>query len=164
MNPVVTFQTSLGSFDVELYQDKVPGTVQNFLGYVNDKFYDNTIFHRVIAGFMVQGGGYTQDGTEKPTKAPIKNESGKGPKNIKYGIAMARTSDPDSATAQFYVNVKDNAFLDSGKYCAFGLVTSGQDTIDKIENVAVKERGPISEHQPVQTVVIQSARLKAPQA
>jgi len=160
MNPVVTFQTSLGSFDAELYQDKVPGTVSNFLGYVNDQFYDNTIFHRVIAGFMVQGGGFTTDGQEKATKAPIKNESGKGPKNVKYGLAMARTNDLHSATAQFYINVENNDFLDDNQYCAFGLVTGGQDTVDKITAVKVSKPGKLSEAQPVQPVVIQSVRLK----
>jgi len=160
MNPVVTFQTSLGSFDAELYQDKVPGTVDNFLGYVNDQFYDNTIFHRVIAGFMVQGGGFTTDGQEKATKAPIKNESGKGPKNVKYGLAMARTNDLHSATAQFYINVENNDFLDDNQYCAFGLITDGQDTVDKITAVKVSKPGKLSEAQPVQPVVIQSVRLK----
>ena len=161
MNPVVTFETSLGSFEAELFQDKVPGTVKNFLSYVNESFYDKTIFHRVIAGFMVQGGGFTVDGQEKPTKPPIKNESGNGTKNAKYGLAMARTSDLHSATAQFYINIENNTFLDDNKYCAFGMVTTGQNTVDKITAVKVSQPGKLSEAQPVQPVVIQSVRLKA---
>lgn len=163
MNPVVIFETSLGTFEAELFQDKVPGTVNNFLAYVKDQFYDNTIFHRVIAGFMVQGGGFTADGRQKPTKPPIKNESGKGTRNIKYGLAMARTQDLNSATAQFYINVENNDFLDDNKYCAFGLVVNGRNTIDKIEGVKVSQPGKLSEAQPVQAVIIQSVRLKTQQ-
>lgn len=161
MNPVVIFQTSLGSFEAELFQDKVPVTVKNFLAYVGENFYDNTIFHRVIAGFMVQGGGFTVDGKQKPTKPPIKNESGNGTKNVKYGLAMARTQDVNSATAQFYINVENNDFLDDNKYCAFGMVINGRNTIDKITAVKVSQPGKLSEAQPIQPVVIQSVRLKA---
>jgi cyclophilin family peptidyl-prolyl cis-trans isomerase len=161
MNPVVTFQTSLGSFEAELYQDKVPVTVKNFLAYVSEGFYDNTIFHRVIAGFMVQGGGFTIDGKQKPTKPAIKNESGNGTKNVKYGLAMARTQDLNSATAQFYINVENNDFLDDNKYCAFGMVVNGRNTIDKITSVKVSQPGKLSEAQPIQPVVIQSVKLKA---
>ncbi len=160
MNPVVVFQTSMGSFEAELFQDKVPGTVKNFLAYVSESFYDNTIFHRVISGFMVQGGGFTVDGKQKPTKPPIKNESCNGTKNVKYGLAMARTSDLNSATAQFYINVENNDFLDDNQYCAFGMVVNGQNTIDKIVTVKVSQSGKLSEAQPIQPVVIQSVRLK----
>ncbi|MCZ7646941.1 MAG: peptidylprolyl isomerase [Planctomycetota bacterium] len=159
-NPIVVFTTSQGSFEVELYADKTPATVQNFVQYVSDKHYDGTIFHRVIDGFMIQGGGFGADGKQKPTRAPIKNESGKGPKNCNYGIAMARTSDLNSATAQFYINVADNAFLDDGQYCAFGKVTQGTQTIDKIKKVAVDKPGRLSEAQPKTPVVIESATVK----
>jgi cyclophilin family peptidyl-prolyl cis-trans isomerase len=164
MNPVIVVQTSLGSFEAELHQDKVPETVKNFLSYVSENYYDNTIFHRVIAGFMVQGGGFTVDGKQKPTKPPIKNESGKGTKNVKYGLAMARTQDLNSATSQFYINVENNDFLDDNSYCAFGMVVNGRNTIDKITAVKVSQPGKLSEAQPIQPVVIQSVRLKAQQA
>jgi peptidyl-prolyl cis-trans isomerase A (cyclophilin A) len=160
MNPIITIQTSQGSFDVELYADKAPNTVKNFLAYVSDKFYDGTIFHRVIDGFMIQGGGFTVEGRQKPTKPPIKNESGNGAKNVNYGIAMARTNDLNSATSQFYINVNDNGFLDDGKYCAFGMVVNGRNIIDKIKTVPVKKPGALSEAQPVTPVVIQSVRVK----
>lgn len=158
-NPVVVFDTNLGAFEVELFQDKAPITVKNFLEYVNEGFYDGTVFHRVIDGFMVQGGGFTPDGAQKKTKAPIKNESGNGAKNCNYGVAMARTSDLNSATAQFYVNVKDNDFLDDNQYCAFGLVTSGQAIIDKIKKVKTATKGRM-ENWPVENVVINSAKVK----
>ena len=160
MNPKVEFDTTQGTFEVELYQDKAPITVKNFLDYVNEKFYDGTIFHRVIDGFMIQGGGFGTDLRQKPTNAQIKNESGNGAKNCNYGIAMARTGALDSATAQFYINVKDNGFLDDNKYCAFGLVTAGRDVVDKIKKVAVNKPGKLSEAQPVEPVVVNSARIK----
>jgi len=158
-NPVVVFETSLGSFDLELYQDKAPLTVQNFLQYVNDKFYDNTIFHRVISNFMVQGGGFDTSGAQKTTRATIKNESGNGVKNVKYGVAMARTSDLHSATAQFFINTVDNAFLDDGKYCAFGLVVSGTDSVDKIKAVKTGSQGSHKDW-PVEKVIIKCAHVK----
>jgi cyclophilin family peptidyl-prolyl cis-trans isomerase len=148
-NPVVEVDTSMGKFKIELYQDKAPGTVKNFLAYVDEKFYDGTIFHRVMGkentdnkeDFMVQGGGFTEDHKEKKTKEPIKNESDNGVSNTKYTVAMARTPKPDSATAQFYVNIKDNDFLDKAKaddkvgYCVFGKVIEGMDVVDKIKAV-----------------------------
>ena len=169
-NPVVVFDTSLGKFEVELYASKSPITVKNFVEYVNDKFFDNTIFHRILgkpenSDFMIQGGGFGKDSKEKPTRASIKNESGNGVKNCKYAIAMARTNDLNSATSQFFINVKDNAFLDEHQYCAFGLVTSGTDVIDKIKSVPVKN-GPLTPGEratPVEQVVINSARMKAAQ-
>ena len=109
---MVLMSTSMGDIKVELYADKAPVTVKNFLAYVDDKFYDGTIFHRVIPNFMIQGGGFDTDMKQKPTKAPIKNEADNGLKNDRGTLAMARTSDPDSATAQFFINVKDNDFLD----------------------------------------------------
>ncbi|MBI3829018.1 MAG: peptidyl-prolyl cis-trans isomerase [Planctomycetes bacterium] len=159
-NPVIVFDTSLGSFEVELYQEKAPITVKNFLDYVNEGFYDGTIFHRVIDNFMVQGGGFTPDGKQKSTKAQIKNESGNGVKNCNYGIAMARTNDLNSATCQFYINVKDNTFLDDNKYCAFGLVTSGRETIDKIKKVKTGQHSGHGDW-PVTNVTINSAKVKA---
>ena len=162
MNPVVTVETSLGNFDVELYADKAPVTVKNFLAYAGDKFYDGTIFHRVINNFMIQGGGFNLEGRQKPTKPPIKNESGNGAKNVNYVVAMARTNDLHSATSQFYINVQDNSFLDDGQYCAFGMVIAGRNVVDKIKAVPVSKPGKLSEAQPVTPVVIQSVRAKAP--
>lgn len=161
MNPVVVFQTSLGAFEVELYADRSPLTVKNFLDYVAESYYDQTIFHRVISNFMIQGGGFTVNGQQKATRAAIRNESGNGVKNIRYAIAMARTSDLHSATSQFFINVKDNDFLDQNQYCAFGKVVAGTEVIEKIKAVRTGSHGP---HQdwPLQNVVIQSARLKAP--
>jgi len=135
----VEFQTNKGNFTVELYPEKAPKTVDNFLQYVNEGYYVGTIFHRVINNFMIQGGGFERDLFEKPTKAPIKNESNNGLKNTVGTIAMARTQDPDSATSQFFVNLKDNAFLDYTSprpdkigYCVFGKVIKGMDVIKKI--------------------------------
>lgn len=158
-NPVVVVETSMGSFKVELFQDKAPITVKNFLGYVDDKFYDGTTFHRIIANFMIQGGGYEPGMREKKTKAPITNEAANGLSNERGTIAMARTPDPNSATAQFFVNVKTNDFLDKAKsrdgagYCVFGKVTSGMDVVDKIKDV---ETGP--QDKPKADVLIKSIR------
>jgi cyclophilin family peptidyl-prolyl cis-trans isomerase len=146
-NPVVVVETSAGTIKIELYPDKAPATVKNFLGYVEDKFYDDTIFHRVMGkentrdkeDFMIQGGGFTTDRKEKKTKDPIKNEADNGLSNKRGTVAMARTNDPDSATAQFFINVKDNNFLDknnrSAGYAVFGKVTEGMDVVDKIKAV-----------------------------
>lgn len=136
----VKFQTSLGDFTVEVYADKAPKTVENFLQYVKDKQYDGTIFHRVIGNFMVQGGGMTPDLKEKPTRAPIPLEAKNGLKNDRGTIAMARTSNPNSATAQFYINVVNNDGLnapspDGYGYAVFGKVISGMETVDKIRAV-----------------------------
>ena len=135
----VEFQTNKGNFTVELYPEKAPKTVDNFLQYVNDGYYVGTIFHRVINNFMIQGGGFERDLFEKPTKAPIENESNNGLKNTTGTIAMARTQDPNSATSQFFINLKDNAFLDYTSprpdkigYCVFGKVIKGMDVIKKI--------------------------------
>ena len=138
--PSVEFQTSQGNFTVELYPEKAPKTVANFLQYVKDGFYENTIFHRVINHFMIQGGGFERDLSEKNTRAPIANEASNGLLNELGTIAMARTADPDSATAQFFVNLTDNQFLnyvspdpDQIGYCVFGKVTSGIEVVQKIE-------------------------------
>ena len=129
--PRVTLATSKGEIVVELYPDKAPATVKSFLAYVNDKFYDGTIFHRVIPGFMIQGGGFTPDMNQKATKAPVKNEAENGLSNVRGSIAMARTSDPHSASSQFFIMVADYPSLD-GQYSVFGQVTKGMDVADKI--------------------------------
>ena len=141
-NPVVLLETTSGDILVELYPDKAPETVANFLKYVDNGFYNNTIFHRVIPGFMIQGGGLTARMQQKDTSAPIKNEADNGLKNDRGTIAMARTMDPHSATAQFFINLVDNDFLNfqapSGNgwgYCVFGRVTEGMDVVDKIAKV-----------------------------
>jgi len=140
-NPVVVIETSVGNIKVELFEDKAPTTVKNFLGYVDDKFYDGTIFHRVIKNFMIQGGGFESGMKEKKTKEPIKNESDNGLANERGTIAMARTSEPNSATAQFYINVVTNKSLDRANaddkvgYCVFGKVIDGMDVVDKIRAV-----------------------------
>ena len=159
----VVMETSLGTIKIELDGDKAPGTVANFLGYVDEQFYDNTIFHRVIADFMIQGGGFEPGLKQKKTKASIANESSNGLTNKRGTLAMARTSEPNSATAQFFINVKDNNFLDKAQaqdgvgYCVFGRVTEGLDVVDKIKAVAT---GSVSGFQdvPRQDVVIKSVR------
>src|SRR5690606_26026311 len=137
-NPAVEMSTSLGTIRIELYRDKAPKTVANFLQYVEDRFYDGTIFHRVIPGFMVQGGGFDVEMAQKKTREPIGNEAQNGLKNTVGTLAMARTSDPHSATAQFFINVADNAFLDFTSatrqgfgYAVFGRVTEGMDVVKR---------------------------------
>ena len=144
--PKVKLSTSMGDIVVQLDPAKAPKTVENFLGYVKDKTYDGTVFHRVIDGFMIQGGGYTADLIPKPTRAPIVLEAQNGLKNDKYTIAMARTSVPDSATAQFFINVKDNAMLNARQpsgdgYAVFGKVVQGSDVVDKNKAVATGNQG-----------------------
>jgi len=158
-NPVVVFETSLGNFEVEVYADKAPITAKNFLQYVNDKHYDGCIFHRVIPTFMIQGGGFDEKGEQKKTRDQIKNESGNGVNNDKYNIAMARLQELDSATSQFYINVKDNPNLDKMQYCAFGKVISGTETIDKIRDVPTKTHAG-HQNWPTENVVIKSAKVK----
>ncbi len=167
-NPIVLVSTSMGDVKIELYKDKAPKTVENFLAYVNDKFYDGTIFHRVIPRFMIQGGGFGPDMKQKATKAPIKNEAGNGVKNELGTIAMARTSDVDSATAQFFINVKDNDFLNHRDqsmqgfgYCAFGKVIEGIKVVQKIEGVPTGSKG-MHEDLPVEPVVIKSVTVASP--
>ena len=159
-NPMVLMSTSMGDIKIELYEDKAPVTVKNFLGYVNDKFYDGTIFHRVIPNFMIQGGGFDKDMKEKPAKAPIKNEAANGLKNDTGTIAMARTSDPDSATAQFFINVVNNDGLNRPKpdghgYAVFGKVVEGMDVVHKIEHVQTATKGMYPDV-PQEPVVIKS--------
>jgi peptidyl-prolyl cis-trans isomerase B (cyclophilin B) len=155
----VVLETSLGSIKLELDADKAPGTVANFLSYVEDGFFDGTIFHRVIPNFMIQGGGFEPGLKQKKTKAAIKNEAPNGLSNTRGTIAMARTSDLHSATAQFFINVADNRGLDDrhSPYCVFGKVVEGMDVVDKIKGVSTGRRGP-HENVPAQDVVIVSAR------
>jgi cyclophilin family peptidyl-prolyl cis-trans isomerase len=159
-NPVVVVETSKGTIKIELFGDKAPRTVQNFLKYVEDKHYDGTVFHRVISNFMIQGGGQDENGKEKPTRDPIKNESDNGLSNKRGTIAMARTPKPDSATAQFYINVKDNDRLDRANaadgvgYCVFGRVIEGMDVVDMIREVKTN-----AQDRPLEPVVIKSVRL-----
>jgi len=155
----VVLETSLGSIKLELDADKAPVTVANFLSYVDDGFYDGTIFHRVIPNFMIQGGGFEPGLKQKKTKAPIKNEAPNNLSNARGTIAMARTSDLHSATAQFFINVVDNRDLDDRRspYCVFGKVVEGMDVVDKIKAVSTGRRGP-HENVPAQDVTILSAR------
>jgi peptidyl-prolyl cis-trans isomerase A (cyclophilin A) len=161
--PKVKLATSMGDIVVELNPDKAPKSVANFLQYVREKHYDGTIFHRVIDGFMIQGGGFTADMVQKPMRAPIPLEAANGLKNDKYTLAMARTSAPDSATAQFFINVKDNAMLnapqpDGHGYAVFGKVVEGQDVVDKIKAVATGNKGPY-QNVPNTPITIQSATV-----
>ncbi|HWG45314.1 MAG TPA: peptidylprolyl isomerase [Gemmataceae bacterium] len=153
----VIMETSLGSIKVELDSDKAPVSVANFLSYVDDHFFDGTIFHRVMSNFMIQGGGFEPGLKQKKTKAPIKNEAPNGLSNARGTIAMARTNDLDSATAQFFINVVDNQGLDAPRYCVFGEVVEGMDVVDKIKNVPTGRRG-MHENVPVQDVTIVSVR------
>ena len=162
---MVTFQTNHGDIVIKTFDDKAPATVANFLDYCREGFYDNTIFHRVINGFMIQGGGFEPGMQQKPTRAPIKNEADNGLKNERYSIAMARTSDPHSASAQFFINVADNAFLDfkmpSGNgwgYCVFGKVVEGSEVVDKIKGVKTGNAG-FHQDVPKEDVIIERAEV-----
>jgi peptidyl-prolyl cis-trans isomerase A (cyclophilin A) len=161
-NPVVTIKTNMGSIDVELFADKAPKTVANFLSYVKSGHYDGTVFHRVIAGFMIQGGGMDKALNKKPTQPPVVNEASNGLKNDTGTIAMARTNDPDSATSQFFINVRDNAALNRGDgnpgYTVFGKVTSGMDVVKKIEASKTSTQGGMKDV-PVEVVTIESVKL-----
>jgi len=164
-NPIIEMKTSMGTITIELLQDKAPISVKNFLSYVEDKHYDGTIFHRVMDGFMIQGGGMAEDGSQKRTKSPIKNEADNGLKNDRGTIAMARTGEVDSATSQFFINHKDNVALNHrGKttegfgYCVFAKVTQGMEVVDKIAKVDKKrnERGELAV--PLKNIVVESVR------
>ncbi|NDU79931.1 MAG: peptidyl-prolyl cis-trans isomerase [Ferrovum sp.] len=163
----VQFTTNLGSFTVTLNSEKAPKTVENFLAYVKNGHYNNTIFHRVIDGFMVQGGGFDSKMNQKPTLPPVENEAANGLQNTPYTVAMARTSDPHSATAQFFINIKNNSFLnftastrEGFGYCVFGEVTDGRETIDLIKKVPTGSRAG---HQdvPNSEVIISTVQLLA---
>ena len=160
---MVELHTNHGVIKLELDAEKAPKSVENFLNYVKAGHYDNTVFHRVIPGFMIQGGGFTQSYAEKPTRAPIPLESRNGLKNAVGTIAMARTSDPDSATAQFFINTADNAGLDypgqdGNGYAVFGKVTAGMDVVKKIEGTPTTTRGPRADV-PQTPIVIESATV-----
>jgi len=160
---MVILETNYGPIHIELDTENTPETAKNFKNYVSQGFYDETIFHRVIDGFMIQGGGFTKDMTQKSTQSPIKNEAPHGGTNRRGTIAMARTSDPHSATAQFFINVKDNSFLnfqretsDGWGYCVFGHVVSGMEVVDRIKEVkttSVNGHGDV----PVEPVIIEKA-------
>jgi peptidyl-prolyl cis-trans isomerase B (cyclophilin B) len=161
----VTLHTNHGDIALSLDAEKAPATVANFIDYVKSGHFDGTIFHRVIKGFMIQGGGFTEDMTQKPTNDPVDNEANNGLVNTKGTIAMARTNDPHSATSQFFINVRDNDFLnftaESGSgwgYCVFGEVTSGIEVVEAIENVSTGNHG-FHQDVPVEAVVIQKATI-----
>ena len=170
--PVVAFdvaqgRTALGTITIALHQEKAPISVRNFLAYVRAGHYDGTIFHRVIPGFMVQGGGFTPELEEKPTRPPIRNEARNGLRNSRGTVAMARTNDPDSASSQFFVNVRDNHRLDFGiggaGYAVFGEVIEGMDVVDRIVMVPTTSRGP-HQNVPQVAVVIRKASVVKPAA
>jgi peptidyl-prolyl cis-trans isomerase B (cyclophilin B) len=160
---MVVFETSHGDITIELFEKEAPVSAENFLKYVDDGFYAGLIFHRVIPGFMIQGGGFAPGMRQKPTRAPVANEAANGVKNARYTVAMARTSDPHSATAQFFINVADNAFLDYKApsaahygYCVFGKVAAGTDVVDRITGVPTGRSG-MHENVPTGDVVITRA-------
>lgn len=162
--PKVAIDTNYGTIVLELYPDKAPGTVANFLQYVDSGFYENTIFHRVIDGFMIQGGGFSPDYQQKPVRAPIKNEANNGLSNQRGTIAMARTSQPHSATSQFFINTVDNTRLDyrfetpqGWGYCVFGKVIDGMEVVDEISKTPTGPAGPFNSDAPQAPVVIEEA-------
>jgi cyclophilin family peptidyl-prolyl cis-trans isomerase len=161
---MIRFETSLGDFTVELFEKDAPLSVANFLSYIDAEFFDGTIFHRIVPGFVIQGGGFTEDMTQKKTQSPVKNEADNGLKNKRGTLSMARTSDINSATSQFFVNLKDNEFLDHSRgnfgYAVFAQVTEGMDVIDKIAAVETgRKRG--FDDVPVEAVIMKSVRRLA---
>jgi peptidyl-prolyl cis-trans isomerase A (cyclophilin A) len=158
---MIRFETTLGNFTVELYDDKAPVSAENFLKYVDEGFFDGTVFHRIVPGFVIQGGGFTEDMTQKKNHPPIKNEADNGVKNTRGTLSMARTNDINSATSQFFVNLKDNDFLDHTRgnfgYAVFGKVTEGMDVIDKIAAVKTGRRRGF-EDVPLDAVIMTSVR------
>jgi len=158
---MIRFETTLGSFTVELFGDKAPVRADNFLKYVDEGFFDGTVFHRIVPGFVIQGGGFTEDMSQKKNHPPIKNEADNGVKNTRGTLSMARTNDINSATSQFFVNLKDNDFLDNSRgnfgYAVFGKVTEGMDVIDKIAAVKTGRRKGF-EDVPLDPVVMTSVR------
>lgn len=158
---MIRFETTLGDFTVELFDKEAPGTVENFLKYIDDEFFDGTIFHRVVPGFVIQGGGFTEDMNQKKTRPSIKNEADNGLKNERGTLSMARTSDVNSATSQFFVNLKDNEFLDHQRgnfgYAVFARVAAGMDVIDKIAGVETGRRRGFDDV-PVEAVIMTRVR------
>ena len=162
---MIKLRTNYGEITLELDSEKAPITVHNFIDYVNSGHYDNTVFHRVIDGFMIQGGGFEPGLVQKQTRAPIRNEAANGLKNDKYTVAMARTSDVNSATAQFFINVADNDFLNYSSptpqgfgYCVFGKVVEGMDVVDKIKKVRTGDRGG-HQNVPLENVLLEKAEV-----
>jgi peptidyl-prolyl cis-trans isomerase B (cyclophilin B) len=162
---MIKLKTNLGDITIALDAEKAPKTVANFLDYAKSGFYSNTVFHRVINGFMIQGGGFEPGMKQKPTKAPLENEANNGLKNEKYTIAMARTNDPHSATAQFFINTENNEFLNFKSptaqgwgYCVFGKVSAGTEVVDKIVKVRTASKG-FHQDVPVEDVIIQSVEI-----
>jgi peptidyl-prolyl cis-trans isomerase A (cyclophilin A) len=158
---MIRFETSLGDFTIEFFEKEAPESVANFNRYIEDQFFDGTIFHRIVPGFVIQGGGFTEDMTQKKTKPPVKNEADNGLKNKRGTLSMARTNDINSATSQFFVNLKDNDFLDNSRgnfgYAVFAKVTDGMDVVDKIAAVETgRKRG--FDDVPVETVIMKSVR------
>ncbi|MCP4688645.1 MAG: peptidyl-prolyl cis-trans isomerase [Desulfobacterales bacterium] len=167
-NPLVAFETNQGRIEMELYPDKAPESVKNFLQYVKDGFYNGAIFHRVIRSFMIQGGGFTSKMEKKPTRAPIQNEADNGLKNLKYTAALARTMDPNSATSQFFINTKDNPFLDHKAknprgwgYCVFGKVVKGMAVVDAIESVKTTIKGQYRDVPEEPVIILKAEVIKA---
>lgn len=163
--PRVKLQTNMGDMIIELNAEKAPKTVENFLSYVKEGFYDNTVFHRIINNFMIQGGGFDIGMKQKPTHAPIENEADNGLKNNRYTVAMARTGDPHSATAQFFINVADNEFLNFTSptpngwgYAVFGKVVEGMDVVDKIKEVKTGNKG-FHQDVPLEDVILEKASV-----
>jgi len=161
---MIRFETTLGDFTVELFEKEAPLSVANFLRYIEDEFFDGTIFHRIVPGFVIQGGGFTEDMTQKRTQPPVKNEADNGLKNERGTLSMARTNDINSATSQFFVNLKDNDFLDHSRgnfgYAVFAQVTEGMDVIDKIAAVETgRKRG--FDDVPVEAVIMKSVRRQS---
>jgi len=159
---MIRFETTLGDFTVELLEKDAPLSVANFLRYIEDEFFDGTIFHRIVPGFVIQGGGFTEDMTQKKTQPPVKNEADNGLKNERGTLSMARTNDINSATSQFFVNLKDNDFLDHSRgnfgYAVFARVADGMDVIDKIAAVETGRRRGFDDV-PVEAVIMKSVRL-----
>jgi len=158
---MIRFETSLGDFSIELFEKEAPESVANFTRYIDEAFFDGTIFHRIVPGFVIQGGGFTEDMTQKKTKPPVKNEADNGLKNKRGSLSMARTNDINSATSQFFVNLKDNDFLDHSRanfgYAVFAKVTEGMDVVDKIAAVETgRKRG--FDDVPVDAVTMKSVR------
>lgn len=164
-NPVAVMETTLGTVTIELFEKEAPLSVKNFLDYAAGGFYENTIFHRVIPGFMAQGGGFTADRKQKPTRDPVRNEAANGLKNDRGTIAMARTSAPDSATSQFFINVVNNDMLnrpnpDGHGYAVFGKVVKGMDVVDRIVNAKTRSVNMVFQNLPEQAIVIKSVRIQ----
>lgn len=165
-NPQVEIKTNFGNIVLELYPDKAPKTVENFLSYVKDRYYTGTVFHRVIPGFMIQGGGFDKTLTQKPARQPVENEAANGLRNEIGSVAMARTSDPHSASAQFFINVANNAFLNHTAptsqgygYTVFGKVVKGMEVVDRIADAPTGPAGPFPSDVPNVTVVIEEIKL-----